>query len=215
MLIGVITMFSGDRLKAVRKYKNLTMEDLIQKLENESNLKVNKGMVSRWENEKASPREETVKALASILDVDVNYLMGVMTLEYVIQEQRYLNKMTTEELSKKSGVAHNTIYLTELNIDTPNKEELQKIGEALGISDFRSYLLERDIIVFPEDINNLSSALNLARNSLIKIKNAESNLDLHVVLSSDKNVFYEEHLFTDTEKLKIKKMIEILINKEV
>ncbi|WP_170292891.1 helix-turn-helix domain-containing protein [Metabacillus idriensis] len=208
-------MFSGDRLKAVRKYKNLTMEDLIQKLENESNLKVNKGMVSRWENEKASPREETVKALASILDVDVNYLMGVMTLEYVIQEQRYLNKMTTEELSKKSGVAHNTIYLTELNIDTPNKEELQKIGEALGISDFRSYLLERDIIVFPEDINNLSSALNLARNSLIKIKNAESNLDLHVVLSSDKNVFYEEHLFTDTEKLKIKKMIEILINKEV
>lgn len=72
----VIEMF-GKRLKAAREAKGLTMDglaDLYKKKFPDTGL--NKGTLSKYENEKQEPMVSTVSKLAEILEVSTDYLTG-------------------------------------------------------------------------------------------------------------------------------------------
>lgn len=74
----------GKRLKAVRESKRLTMDELIalyKKAYPESGL--NKGTLSKYENEKQEPMVSTVKRLAEILEVSTDYLTGKSDTESI------------------------------------------------------------------------------------------------------------------------------------
>ena len=60
-------MFSGQRLKALRKEKKLSQEKL------GSQLNISKVAVSNWENGKSMPSEQNLKELAAFLEVDLSY----------------------------------------------------------------------------------------------------------------------------------------------
>ena len=76
----------GDRLKELRKPadhpdRNLSMDDLCQKLSSKFNLKINKSMMSRWENGTAVPDNKHIVAYAKFFDIDMNYLIGLTNIK--------------------------------------------------------------------------------------------------------------------------------------
>ena len=66
----------GKGLKALRKNKNMTMEQLANDLNNKfpELMKLTKGKISKWENEKEEPRLSTAKILAEYFNVKINDL---------------------------------------------------------------------------------------------------------------------------------------------
>jgi transcription regulator len=81
----------GDRLKELRKptgypERNLSMDDLCQKLSSKFNLKINKSMMSRWENGTAVPDNKHIVAYAKFFDIDMNYLIGLTNIKRKLSE---------------------------------------------------------------------------------------------------------------------------------
>ncbi|MBP1925866.1 transcriptional regulator with XRE-family HTH domain [Sedimentibacter acidaminivorans] len=66
----------GQRLRKIRKEKNLTQEELSINLNRKYNTTINKGMISKWENGKEQPRLEFILNISDYLNIDVAYLMG-------------------------------------------------------------------------------------------------------------------------------------------
>ena len=62
--------FHGDRVALWRKKRKLTQEELAVKIN------VTKAAVSNYENGHSTPSNETLVALADVLDVDTDYLLG-------------------------------------------------------------------------------------------------------------------------------------------
>lgn len=189
-------IFNGDRLRWARKYKGLTMDELINLMAERYSIKVNRGMISRWENRKAVPRDETKKALSEILEISLDYLLGRVCYEYVIIELRHKNKMSVEELSKKSGVQDAAIALIELELDEPSKDDLQKIGKVFGYEDFHTWLLENNIPVYAEDVG--------------LIKEETADLKEITFFLDQKEITYNGHTLTELDRKRILSMIETL-----
>lgn len=94
----------GDRLKDLRKpandpSKQMSMDELCEKFSEKYDLKVNKSMVSRWENGVAVPDNKHIVAYADYFDVDMNYLIGLTDIKRKLSEFR-LN----ETLEDKNGI---------------------------------------------------------------------------------------------------------------
>lgn len=67
----------GDRLHSLRKSKSLTQEAFASSLNERYDLKINKSMVSKWENNIDTPSLNSVKYMAIFFDVSLDYLLGV------------------------------------------------------------------------------------------------------------------------------------------
>ena len=61
----------GEKIKSLRLEKELTQVELAQELG------VSKGIISIWENNINEPKASYVKALASVLEVSADYLLGL------------------------------------------------------------------------------------------------------------------------------------------
>lgn len=73
-----MTMYSfGKKLRNLRIEKGLSQAELADKLNAEFGTSVNKGMISKWENDKEEPRMETVRNLVSFFNISLNYLMDI------------------------------------------------------------------------------------------------------------------------------------------
>lgn len=94
----------GDRLKELRKEKNISQEEL------GAHFGVNKATISAWEVNKAQPNYETLLKLASLFNVTPNYLLGFATddleriekLKYALKDAGLMasDDLTIEELEK-------------------------------------------------------------------------------------------------------------------
>lgn len=60
----------GERLKDLRKSKNLTQEKLAE------HLSVNRDALAKWETDRAFPDLNTIKELADFFEVATDYLLG-------------------------------------------------------------------------------------------------------------------------------------------
>ncbi len=67
----------GSRLKSLRTEAKLTQEELVNQINSTFDLKINKGMVSKWESDKVEPRVNVVIALASVFHVSLDFLLGL------------------------------------------------------------------------------------------------------------------------------------------
>lgn len=67
---------TGKIIRELRLKKGLSQEDLAEGLNHRFGSSVNKGMVSKWENEISEPRLDAVRQLAEFFHVSVDYLIG-------------------------------------------------------------------------------------------------------------------------------------------
>jgi transcriptional regulator with XRE-family HTH domain len=66
----------GSRLRTLRIDNGLSQDSLTVAVNNLFDTRINKGMISKWENDKDEPRIEYIKKLADFFQVTVNYLVG-------------------------------------------------------------------------------------------------------------------------------------------
>lgn len=67
----------GDRLHSLRKSKSLTQEAFAASLNERYDLKINKSMISKWENNIDTPSLNSVRYMAVFFDVSLDYLLGI------------------------------------------------------------------------------------------------------------------------------------------
>lgn len=120
-----------NRLKELRKEKNMTLDDLALKTG------VKRGTINNYELEKTEPKASTWQKLADALNVPVDYLMGTSddrdgwhlwedatgyskaTIEYAISELINVNKLSSEDdLQKQIALA--VTYLDNRGITDKN-----------------------------------------------------------------------------------------------
>ena len=71
----------GERIKSLRKERHLTQSALMDILRNDYNLKTDRVMISKWETGFQTPQADTLKILAKVLEVSVDFLLtGVETI---------------------------------------------------------------------------------------------------------------------------------------
>lgn len=67
----------GQKLKYIRQFKNLTMEELANMLNEKFGFNVTRGMISKWENDKSEPMTVYLRAYAKMFNVSLDYLLGL------------------------------------------------------------------------------------------------------------------------------------------
>ncbi|WP_186785957.1 helix-turn-helix domain-containing protein [Paenibacillus agilis] len=81
----------GEKLRELRTKTELSQGELAKVLNTEYGTSMNKGMISKWENEREEPRMDTIRILAAFFNVTLDELMG-------------LNIDETNDLPKESPV---------------------------------------------------------------------------------------------------------------
>lgn len=118
-------METKDILKQLRLEKNLSMDDLCEKLNNSYNLKITKSMISRWENGQASPNNTYLSAYAKFFNIDLNYLVGLTDirrpLEFINPNLEELNKRETMQL--KDLLYQNAMFFNDETVSDEDKEK--------------------------------------------------------------------------------------------
>jgi transcriptional regulator with XRE-family HTH domain len=107
-------MLLGNRIKEQRKKLNLTQEEL-GKLIN-----VTKVSICCYEKGTRTPTLETLKVLAEVFDVDINYLLGNDSYEVAENDNNYSIHMSKEEIVFITHIRKNQ-KLYNLMIDDPKR----------------------------------------------------------------------------------------------
>lgn len=66
----------GKIIKSLRSKHKLSQDELAEKLNQKFNTTINKGMISKWENDLGDPRLDTVRHLSVFFNVSLDYLLG-------------------------------------------------------------------------------------------------------------------------------------------
>lgn len=141
----------GDRLYSLRKSNSLTQEAFAAALNERYDLKINKSMVSKWENNIDTPSLNSAKYIAIFFDVSLDYLLGVsddkqvakthMNIGEIIKVFRKKNKMTMQEFADRAGLSKGYISMLERSQHpqsqrklVPSFETYQKVANAMSMS---------------------------------------------------------------------------------
>jgi transcriptional regulator with XRE-family HTH domain len=197
--------FSGERLRTARKYKNLTIDDLISLINQKYEMKLNNGMVSKWENNKVIPRIDAVSVIAEFLGVPSDYLIGKKDFGNILLDLRLKANLTTDQLVEKSGVSKETVVLTEASLYFPSSEkELMDLGLALGVENLRDYMLEEEYFgpLTIEDYDQWGKP---------EINPSSSPVNIQEILESKNTVYYKDRPLTRSELDKIRMIVEVIL----
>lgn len=133
----------GMRIKQAREKKGLTQDDLADKL------KLTRTSVSNYESGRALPPSDVLRALACILDVSTDYLLGIgeenkfededenyahEDIGHAIKEERLRNGLTQKELAEMVGVSQSEISKFERGLAPIPLKIAEKIADAFGMS---------------------------------------------------------------------------------
>lgn len=115
----------GDKLYELRKSRELTLDELSEKLNNLSDYKVSRSAISRWENGKTEPSATAMSLYAKLFNVDMNSLLN-------IDKKSHLKGVKIPVLGKvAAGIP---IEAVEDIIDYEEiPEEMAKSGEFFGL----------------------------------------------------------------------------------
>lgn len=67
----------GETLKNLRKSRGWSQEELAKALNEKYSSTYNKGMISKWENNKEEPRMDTVRNFSDFFDITLDELLGL------------------------------------------------------------------------------------------------------------------------------------------
>ncbi|SFA38002.1 repressor LexA [Parageobacillus thermantarcticus] len=76
----------GKKLKALRTSMNLTQEGLAKALNTKYGTNFNKGMISKWENDKEEPRIDSVRYIADFFGMSLDEILGLKDNELSMYE---------------------------------------------------------------------------------------------------------------------------------
>lgn len=110
----------GERIKEERTSMRLTQEELAERLNNKFDIKINKGMISKWENGREEPSLPNIRYLSAFFGVSMAYLVGDV------------NSRTLQEVNKPTTVA---AHLPE-GVELTEEEEEQ-------LDDYIQFILSR------------------------------------------------------------------------
>lgn len=121
----------GNKLKAIRKENNLSMEELKNILNYKYDLNISKSMISRWENNKSEPFNTYLSAYAREFNLDMNDLLD-------IEDKNDLKNIPGIKIIKKFVTVP---VLGEIACGEPifcnqNYDNILQIDEDLGRPDF-------------------------------------------------------------------------------
>lgn len=67
----------GNKLLELRKSRDYTIDELVEKLNNVSDYKISRSAISRWENNKSEPTATAISLYAKVFNTDMNALLGI------------------------------------------------------------------------------------------------------------------------------------------
>ena len=118
-------METKDILKELRLEKDLSMDELSERLNKTYSLKITKSMISRWENGQASPNNTYLSAYAKFFNIDLNYLVGLTDvrrpLDFINPDLENLNKRETLQL--KELMHQNAMFFNDESVSDEDKEK--------------------------------------------------------------------------------------------
>lgn len=111
----------GDRIRELRIQKNLSQDRLALLINNRFNSNINKGMISKWENNREMPSSENMYMLTEVLECSLTYIMGfdedVERIESAAELDKYFkeNRKKLSSLSREDSIK--LIKLIDLYLD--------------------------------------------------------------------------------------------------
>ena len=93
----------GERLFELRKAKNLTQDDVAEKLN------VSRQTVSKWETDQSTPDFDKIVPLCELFEIGVDELL---TGKKPVEEKKQENVLTKQEVKEKSAkVVSSSVFL--------------------------------------------------------------------------------------------------------
>ena len=85
----------GSRIKSLREEHDLSMDMLVQDINNRYELEnpLNKGMVSRWERDINNPSLDNARCLCDYFNVSLDYLIGNTDVKTPVRLMTYAKKL--------------------------------------------------------------------------------------------------------------------------
>lgn len=119
-------MTFGKRLKTLRKEKSLTQEQLVNTVNNNFGFRINKGMISKWENDKEDASMSYIIALAKYFDVSLDYLLALSNEKVHLPEiMKYYNTLNHTGQAEATKRVYELTQINEYtNIATETAAEL-------------------------------------------------------------------------------------------
>lgn len=190
----------GEKLKEYRKVFDLTQEQLGEKLN------VSRQVITKWESDSGMPEISNLKALASLFNVSVDYLLGdEQIVEYPILKESYTIKDMKNNYSNRYDYAVNylkdrysndEIYVLT-QIENGERSFLTKVFSfiTIGVSDVSS------IIEWFKDLAIWFVVENSKRKLLIKVtKEYIETRELSSLINTDKFT-YDKNKFIKVDKI--------------
>lgn len=123
----------ADRLKQSMKDKNLKQIDIMRAAQ-EKGIKLGKSHISQYVSGKTIPRDNILKVLAEILEVNVEWLGGKTAEEAVRKQFAEKDKLKEETGEKKES---SKTELQEKNVEIDTKIEKPRNGEEVSMKEFK------------------------------------------------------------------------------
>ncbi|MDU4953827.1 MAG: hypothetical protein DBY38_01950 [Clostridium cadaveris] len=130
----------GGTLKDLRINKQITQEELANDLNNLYNIKINKGMISKWESNKSEPIFKYVKLFSDYYNVSVDYLLGLTEFRNINDElNNNKNKMISFSKNYNDSFFENKLLesYSELN-NLGKKEAIKRVEELTYIDKYKN-----------------------------------------------------------------------------
>ena len=74
-------MTLGEKLRTIRKNAGLTIEELATAFNDKFELRANKGMISKWENDLVEPSSQYITAYARLFGLDLTELLNLPSID--------------------------------------------------------------------------------------------------------------------------------------
>lgn len=111
----------GERIKQLRKEKNLTLRELAEKAD------ISISFLSDIENGRSNPSLERLKAIAEALDTTVSYLLGENSTAFIPDDYAKKHKVTKKDLLQYEDFIKNAgAFFMNDEVAEEDKEKLFK-----------------------------------------------------------------------------------------
>ncbi|GAP03380.1 ABC transporter ATP-binding protein [Fructobacillus pseudoficulneus] len=185
----------GEQLTRLRQKKNLSQQDLAQKLY------VSRQSISKWENNEVEPNIDKLISLSNIFDVELDYLItGKKQSKEILLEIHHLSKKFDKEILKDINLSiHSHERIALLGSNGSGKSTLAKIivGETSSSSGYlvQHFNPRNDLSIMPQD------------NILLNSYQVEEQIALSASIQKEYNKNFLSELLSEYNLTEQKKVI--------
>lgn len=197
----------GKKIRMLRKEKKLTQDELANSLNLKFNTAINKGMLSKWENDKEQPRLEFIINIADFFNVEISYLLGYEEKKYYLPKNKIreiINKYIPSIFDLVKSVCVENDWVRD-------KEEYTKLS--LIIANEISKIDYYDVydIFESEEFENIEKYMNMPYTNDI-INNIKNNITEINILKEMEEVIDEAYSYDEFYGLDLRESIQELVN---